>query len=194
MDPQFHQQPSASPSSEVQKYATLNSAARLTVDICCNNRTLETQHCNRDVDTKIIEASKWKVAFSFSFELIWMEAQLFFKRKSVWGFIKTSAPSFVGLKVLLWRFFFFFNDEHKMLKWGPWLKLMCRNVCYRRRYDSQPRFDKRVPSKVFFISSMFSNGSFTLGPEFTRGLHTFWSDVKMLFLYLVINVNSLLWC
>lgn len=43
--------------------------------------------------------------------------------------------------------------------------------CYRRRDDSQPRFDKSVPSKVFFIISMFSNGSFT--PEFTRGLHTF---------------------
>lgn len=45
--------------------------------------------------------------------------------------------------------------------------------CYRRRDDSQPRFDKRVPSKVSFIISMFSNGSFTPGPEFTRGLHTF---------------------
>lgn len=45
--------------------------------------------------------------------------------------------------------------------------------CYRRQYDSQPRFDKRVPSKVSFIISMFSNGSFTPGPELTRGLHTF---------------------
>lgn len=73
MDPQFHRQPSTSPSSEVQTHATLNSAARLTVDICCNNRTLETQHCNRGVDThqpKITEASRWKVAFPFSFELI----------------------------------------------------------------------------------------------------------------------------
>lgn len=43
--------------------------------------------------------------------------------------------------------------------------------CYRRQDDSQLRFDKSVPSKVFFIISMFNNGSFT--PEFTRGLHTF---------------------
>lgn len=86
-----------------------------------------------------------------------------------------------------------------MWKWGPWLKLMCRNGATGGGTTHNLALIKGFPAKVFFIISMFSNLSFTPGPEFTRGLHTFnlmlkwWFCIWWLMLTRCYEVGIALW-